>query len=112
MADEKTSRSLLSVVLDGLMQLGSQILRERWADVQAQWAAQRDQLLKAVVNSVLALMLMGLGLMLLIAWVLVVCWEVCGPQLLAGMGVVLLGLGAWLLDRTRMQMKLNAGRKN
>jgi len=26
--------------------------------------------------------------------------------------VVLLGLGAWLLDRTRMQMKLASGRKN
>jgi ABC-type nitrate/sulfonate/bicarbonate transport system permease component len=112
MAEEHKARPLLSILLDGAIQLGTQALRERWSAVQAQWASERDHLLKVLVRSALALMLMGLGLILLIAWVLVVCWEVCGPQLLAGLGVVLLGLGAWLLDRTRMQMKLASGRKN
>lgn len=102
MNEERTSRPLLSLLLDGLVRLGTQALRERWQDVQAEWAHERDRVLSTLLRSALALMLIGLGLLMLMAWVLVVCWEVCGPQLLAGFGVVLLGLGAWLLDRTRL----------
>ncbi len=102
MSDEKTSRPLLSLLLDGLVQLGTQAVRERWQDMQTEWAHERDRVLRMLLRSALALLLIGLGLCLLITWVVVVCWEVCGPQLLAGFGVVLLGLGAWLLDRTRL----------
>lgn len=102
MSEEKTSRPLLSLLLDGLVQLGTQAVRERWQDVQAEWAHERDRVLRLLLRSALALMFIGLGLLLLMAWVLVICWEICGPQLLAGFGVVLLGSGAWLLDRTRL----------
>jgi uncharacterized membrane protein YqjE len=102
MAEEKASRPLLSLLLDGLIQLGTQALLDRWQGVQAEWAHERDRVLRMLFRSALALMLIGLGLLLLIAWVVVVCWEVCGPQLLAGLGAVLLGSGAWLLDRTRL----------
>lgn len=101
MSDDKTSRPWLSLLLDGLVQLGAQAVRERWQNVQTEWAHERDRVLRTLLRSALALMLIGLGLGLLITWVVVVCWEVCGPLLLAGLGVVLLGLGAWLLDRTQ-----------
>ena len=43
MSEEKTSRPLLSLLLDGLVRLGTQALRERWQDVQAEWAHERDR---------------------------------------------------------------------
>ena len=108
MAEDNTSRPLLSLLLDGVVQLAKQALRERWSEVQAHCVSERDQLLKVLITSALALMLIGLGVLMLMAWVLVLCWDVCGPQLLAAFGAVLVGVGAWLLDRTRLQ----ARRKN
>ena len=95
----------VSVLLDGAINAGARTLQQRYADLKANWLAQKTQLLRWLLSAALAMLLLMLGMVLTIGAGLLWCWTQHGPLATAVMGLVMglvmLGLGAWLLERNR-----------
>jgi uncharacterized membrane protein YqjE len=106
MGSPDSSRGWLSLLLDAAMQLGSQTLRERWAELNLRWAQEKVDILQTLLRAAIALMLLGLGALLLVAWVVLAFWETHGLLIMASLGAILLAAGGWMLDRLRWQLQL------
>lgn len=97
-------KSLSEVLLERLLCSLGQLWRGPYEAVGQRWANERDLVLRRLVGAALALLLIAVGLGLLIGGVLVLCWQLCGPILMASIGGVLLLAGAlcyvWAARRT------------
>lgn len=94
-----------AVLWDSALKAGVHSLQQRYAELQTNCLAQKTRMLRWMLSAALALLLLTLGLLLTISASLMWCWIQHGPLATAVMGLfmglVLLGLGAWLLERNR-----------
>ena len=105
MGAPESPRGWVSLLLDGAMRLGTQALRERWAELNERWVQEKVDILQTLLRAAIALMLLGLGTLLLVTWVVLVFWETHGMLIMASLGATLLAAGGWMLDRLRWQLQ-------
>lgn len=99
----------LFAALRRLLTSGVELLRVRLALLGTDIEQEKLRLFDAVLWAGLALLLLGMGLLLLCALVVVLLWEQQRLPALAALAALCLGGGAWLLRRARARLRAPGG---